>query len=90
MRCFQRFQRSLNTKLILSRWSRGEDAKLKAEVAKYGERNWQQVASKMKMRTDQQWSDTHTHTHAHIHARTHAHTHARTRAHTDSHTHTRA
>lgn len=54
MQCFQRFQRSLNANLILSRWKPEEDRKLAEEVRKYGDRNWQQVASRMKMRTDQQ------------------------------------
>lgn len=54
MQCFARWQRSLNPKFIRSAWKKEEDDKLRAQVVKYGEKNWGAVAAKMKCRTDQQ------------------------------------
>jgi myb proto-oncogene protein len=40
--CFMRFQRSLNNKIVNSKWTEDEDRLLIQAVKKYGEKNWQQ------------------------------------------------
>lgn len=51
---FQRYQRSLNSNLIKSKWTKDEDKKLERAVLKYGEGNWQQVSNALQGRTGQQ------------------------------------
>eukprot|EP01090_Pellita_catalonica_P003004 TRINITY_DN12636_c0_g1_i1.p1 TRINITY_DN12636_c0_g1~~TRINITY_DN12636_c0_g1_i1.p1 ORF type:complete len:452 (+),score=89.12 TRINITY_DN12636_c0_g1_i1:101-1357(+) len=52
--CFQRYQRSLNTNMMKSKWSKEEDKSLVNAVRRYGEKNWQQVATALEGRTGQQ------------------------------------
>ena len=54
LQCFKRYQRSLNTSLLRSKWTEEEDALLIVSVKKYGDKNWQQVASVLEGRTGQQ------------------------------------
>eukprot|EP01104_Vermistella_antarctica_P019617 TRINITY_DN7778_c0_g1_i1.p1 TRINITY_DN7778_c0_g1~~TRINITY_DN7778_c0_g1_i1.p1 ORF type:complete len:335 (+),score=52.41 TRINITY_DN7778_c0_g1_i1:35-1006(+) len=52
--CLQRYQRSLNNKLVKGKWTAGDDAALAAAVDTYGCGNWQQVANHVAGRTGQQ------------------------------------
>jgi hypothetical protein len=54
MQCLQRYQRSHNSSLLLNKWTPDEDEKLAAAVLRFGDRNWAQVASYLRGRTDQQ------------------------------------
>ena len=40
--CFMRYQRSLNSSMMKSKWTPEEDAYLCKAVAMHGQRNWQQ------------------------------------------------
>lgn len=42
LQCFRRYQRSLNTTLLRSKWTEEEDNILTEAVKQYGEKNWQQ------------------------------------------------
>jgi hypothetical protein len=52
--CFKRYQRSLNTNMMKSKWTAEEDKILIDAVKRYGEKNWQQVAHCLEGRTGQQ------------------------------------
>jgi len=54
VQCFRRYQRSLNTNLMRSKWTKAEDEKLIEAVKRLGDRNWQQIAHDMEGRTGQQ------------------------------------
>ena len=41
MQCLQRYQRSLNSQLLKSTWSKEDDERLKNAVAELGKGNWQ-------------------------------------------------
>jgi hypothetical protein len=42
IQCFKRYQRSLNTSMVKSKWKEEEDKILMEAVKCYGEKNWQQ------------------------------------------------
>ena len=42
LQCFKRYQRSLNTSMMRSKWTAEEDRTLEQAVKRYGEKNWQQ------------------------------------------------
>eukprot|EP00729_Bicosta_minor_P011172 gene11172-16725_t len=50
----KRYQMSLNPKMIGNAWSSEDDKGLKAAVEKWGEGNWNKIASELKGRTTQQ------------------------------------
>lgn len=52
--CFKRYQRSLNVKMLKSRWTEEEDKILIDAVKFYGEKNWQQISNCLENRTGQQ------------------------------------
>jgi len=52
--CLSRYQRSLNTKMLKSKWTREDDEMLRLAVERYGEHNWQEVARHVGGRTGQQ------------------------------------
>ncbi|KAF0977166.1 hypothetical protein FDP41_003819 [Naegleria fowleri] len=52
--CFRRYQRSLNTNMMRSKWTPEEDEKLMQAVKLFGEKNWQQIANQLDERTGQQ------------------------------------
>lgn len=52
--CFKRYQRSLNTKMLKSRWTEEEDKMLIDAIKLYGEKNWQQISNCLEGRTGQQ------------------------------------
>ncbi|OMJ08260.1 Myb-like protein L [Smittium culicis] len=52
--CFKMYQRKINSKLALSKWTKKEDELLKSLVAQYGEGNWQTISSFFIGRTGQQ------------------------------------
>ncbi|EFC50340.1 myb transcription factor [Naegleria gruberi] len=52
--CFRRYQRSLNTNMMRSKWTEEEDRKLMEAVKSFGEKNWQQIANQLEERTGQQ------------------------------------
>ncbi|KAG2387312.1 hypothetical protein C9374_001644 [Naegleria lovaniensis] len=52
--CFRRYQRSLNTNMMRSKWTPEEDDKLMEAVKLFGEKNWQQIANQLDERTGQQ------------------------------------
>ncbi|CAI0380735.1 unnamed protein product [Linum tenue] len=55
--CLERFQRSLNPRVLKSQWTKEEDAQLRAAVQKFGECNWQSVAATLRERTGTQCSN---------------------------------
>lgn len=54
LQCFKRYQRSLNTRMMRSKWTDEEDESLTEAVKMFGEKNWQQVANYLEGRTGQQ------------------------------------
>jgi hypothetical protein len=52
--CFTRYQRRLNTSMKKSKWTSDDDNILLESVRRYGEKNWQQVATCLEGRTAQQ------------------------------------
>ncbi|KAL6074235.1 Transcription factor MYB3R-1 [Balamuthia mandrillaris] len=54
VQCFKRYQRSLNTNMMRSKWTEEENKTLVEAVKRYGEKNWQQVANCLEGRTGQQ------------------------------------
>ncbi|KAH3743678.1 myb transcription factor [Pelomyxa schiedti] len=52
--CLARYQRSLNSQSLHSKWTAAEDEILKRSVATYGEKDWQRVASLLPGRNGQQ------------------------------------
>jgi hypothetical protein len=52
--CSQRWYRGLNPAINKSPWTRDEDQRLAALVARLGDRSWTQIASRMGSRTDVQ------------------------------------
>ncbi|CAN1856430.1 Myb-like protein L [Linum perenne] len=55
--CLERFERSLNPRVLKSQWTKEEDAQLKAAVRKFGESDWQSVAATLRGRTGTQCSN---------------------------------
>ncbi|OLY85249.1 Myb-like protein L [Smittium mucronatum] len=52
--CFKLYQRKINTKLTLSKWTKQEDNLLKNLVIQYGQGSWQTISSCFYGRTGQQ------------------------------------
>ncbi|PVU94504.1 hypothetical protein BB559_002980 [Furculomyces boomerangus] len=52
--CFKLYQRKINSKLTLSKWTKEEDELLKTLVTTYGEGNWQTIAGCFHGRSAQQ------------------------------------
>jgi hypothetical protein len=52
--CFTRYQRSLNSRMMKSKWTPEEDHLLAEATKIFGQRNWQQVAHCIPGRTGQQ------------------------------------
>lgn len=55
--CLARYQRSLNACILKREWTEDEDDELRMAVEKFGEHNWQSVASLLKGRTGPQCSN---------------------------------
>ncbi|CAJ2653646.1 unnamed protein product [Trifolium pratense] len=55
--CLARFQRSLNSSMINSEWTKEEDTQLCSAVAYFGDSNWQNVVSVLERRTGTQCSN---------------------------------
>ncbi|KDP37900.1 hypothetical protein JCGZ_05339 [Jatropha curcas] len=55
--CLERFQRSLNARILKREWTKEEDAQLRVAVEIYGENDWQSVASTLAGRTGPQCSN---------------------------------
>eukprot|EP00300_Choanocystis_sp_HF-7_P014308 c18643_g1_i1.p1 GENE.c18643_g1_i1~~c18643_g1_i1.p1 ORF type:complete len:659 (+),score=113.20 c18643_g1_i1:117-2093(+) len=54
LQCLMRYQRSLNTQILKSKWTKQEDERLTEAIQQYGTSNWQQIAACLEGRTGQQ------------------------------------